>query len=77
MVDSCLGASVDLVHVVRGGGDYTTPVVMLSMADVAAERRSRARQVQSPLVVPNYFPMAATLVRERFHRDGWVYEEKL
>jgi hypothetical protein len=24
-----------------------------------------------------YSPMAPTLVREPFHRDGWVYEEKL
>ena len=24
-----------------------------------------------------YLPMAPTLVREPFHRDGWVYEEKV
>jgi hypothetical protein len=28
-------------------------------------------------VVTEYTPMAATLVREPFHRDGWVYEEKV
>jgi ATP-dependent DNA ligase len=26
-------------------------------------------------VIPQYTPMASTLVREVFHRDGWVYEE--
>src|SRR5215831_20763192 len=26
---------------------------------------------------PEYTPMAPTLVRERFHRDGWIYEEKV
>jgi hypothetical protein len=25
----------------------------------------------------DYTPMAPTLVREPFHRDGWVYEEKV
>ena len=24
-----------------------------------------------------YTPMAPTLVRDPFHRDGWVYEEKV
>jgi hypothetical protein len=28
-------------------------------------------------VLPEYTPMAATQVREPFHRDGWVYEEKV
>jgi bifunctional non-homologous end joining protein LigD len=28
-------------------------------------------------VVQNYTPMAPTLAREPFHRDGWVYEEKV
>jgi ATP dependent DNA ligase domain len=28
-------------------------------------------------VVPQYTPMTPTLVREPFHRDGWVYEEKV
>ena len=28
-------------------------------------------------VVPQYTPMAPTLAREPFHRDGWVYEEKV
>ena len=28
-------------------------------------------------VLPRYTPMAPTLVREAFHRDGWVYEEKV
>jgi ATP-dependent DNA ligase len=28
-------------------------------------------------VLPDYTPMAPTLVREPFHRDGWVYEEKV
>ena len=28
-------------------------------------------------MIPQYTPMAATLVREPFHRDGWVYEEKV
>jgi hypothetical protein len=27
-------------------------------------------------VIPQYTPMASTRVREPFHRDGWVYEEK-
>jgi hypothetical protein len=30
-----------------------------------------------PFVVPQYVPTAPTLVREPFHRDGWVYEEKV
>jgi hypothetical protein len=28
-------------------------------------------------VFPEYTPMAPTLVREPFHRDSWVYEEKV
>lgn len=28
-------------------------------------------------MVPQYIPMAPTLVREPFHRPGWVYEEKV
>jgi len=28
-------------------------------------------------VVTHYQPMAPTLVRAPFHRDGWVYEEKV
>jgi bifunctional non-homologous end joining protein LigD len=28
-------------------------------------------------VIPTFEPMAPTLVREPFHRDGWVYEEKV
>ena len=28
-------------------------------------------------MAPQYTPMAPTLVREPFHRDGWVYEEKV
>jgi ATP-dependent DNA ligase len=28
-------------------------------------------------VIPQYTPMAPTLVREPFHRDAWVYEEKV
>jgi bifunctional non-homologous end joining protein LigD len=28
-------------------------------------------------VIRQYTPMAPTLVREPFHRDGWVYEEKV
>jgi bifunctional non-homologous end joining protein LigD len=28
-------------------------------------------------VLSDYTPMAPTLVREPFHRDGWVYEEKV
>ena len=28
-------------------------------------------------VIPQYTPMAPTLVREPFHRDGWAYEEKV
>jgi hypothetical protein len=27
--------------------------------------------------VPTYSPMQPTLVREPFHRPGWVYEEKV
>jgi hypothetical protein len=27
-------------------------------------------------VLTSYTPMAPTQVREPFHRDGWVYEEK-
>jgi bifunctional non-homologous end joining protein LigD len=27
--------------------------------------------------VSQHTPMAPTLVREPFHRDGWVYEEKV
>jgi hypothetical protein len=28
-------------------------------------------------VISQYRPTAPTLVREPFHRDGWVYEEKI
>jgi ATP-dependent DNA ligase len=28
-------------------------------------------------VVSEYTPMASMLAREPFHRDGWVYEEKV
>jgi hypothetical protein len=28
-------------------------------------------------VLPQYTPMIPTLVRSPFHRDGWVYEEKV
>jgi bifunctional non-homologous end joining protein LigD len=28
-------------------------------------------------VIPQYTSMAPTRVREPFHRDGWVYEEKI
>jgi ATP-dependent DNA ligase len=28
-------------------------------------------------VISHYAPTAPTLVREPFHRDGWVYEEKV
>jgi hypothetical protein len=28
-------------------------------------------------VPPKYAPMIPTQVREPFHRDGWVYEEKI
>ena len=28
-------------------------------------------------MVPQYVAMHPTLVREPFHRDGWVYEEKV
>jgi hypothetical protein len=28
-------------------------------------------------MLSDYTPMAPTLVREAFHRDGWVYEEKV
>ena len=27
-------------------------------------------------MTPQYLPIAPTLVREPFHRSGWVYEEK-
>jgi hypothetical protein len=33
--------------------------------------------VQCLFVLSDYTPMAPTLVREPFHRDGWVYEEKV
>jgi bifunctional non-homologous end joining protein LigD len=33
--------------------------------------------VDNGLMVPHYSPMVPTLVREPFHRDGWVYEEKV
>jgi bifunctional non-homologous end joining protein LigD len=29
------------------------------------------------VLILDYIPMAPTLVREPFHRDGWVYEEKV
>jgi hypothetical protein len=28
-------------------------------------------------MLSDYTPMAPTLVREPFHRDGWIYEEKV
>lgn len=36
-----------------------------------------SRQVKSAFVLSQYTPMAPTRVREPFHRDGWVYEEKV
>src|SRR5918994_955151 len=36
-----------------------------------------AGQVQSPVVLCSYTLMSPTLVREPFHRSGWVYEEKV
>jgi hypothetical protein len=30
-----------------------------------------------PATLPRYELMHSTLVREPFHRDGWVYEEKV
>ena len=29
------------------------------------------------MTLPQYSAMAPALVREPFHRDGWVYEEKV
>ena len=29
------------------------------------------------LAIPAFVPLLQTLVREPFHRDGWVYEEKV
>jgi ATP-dependent DNA ligase len=29
------------------------------------------------VVLPLYTPTAPTLVRQPFHRDGWIYEEKV
>jgi ATP-dependent DNA ligase len=28
-------------------------------------------------MLPQYTPMAPTLVRAPFHRSGWIYEEKV
>jgi hypothetical protein len=28
-------------------------------------------------VIPQYVPMQSTQIREPFHRDDWVFEEKL
>ena len=28
-------------------------------------------------MLSNYTPMAPTLVRAPFHREGWIYEEKV
>jgi hypothetical protein len=39
--------------------------------------RGRAPRVEWPFVIPRYTPMAPTLVREPFHRAGWIYEEKV
>ena len=29
------------------------------------------------MTIVHYVPMAPTLVREPFHRPGWIYEEKV
>jgi bifunctional non-homologous end joining protein LigD len=34
-----------------------------------------SRHVDNESMLPRYIPMAPTLVRAPFHRDGWVYEE--
>jgi len=34
-------------------------------------------RLQSSAVIRQYLPMAPTLVREPFHRAGWIYEEKV
>ena len=39
--------------------------------------RGIATAVESDSVLPQYLPMAPTLVREPFHRPGWVFEEKV
>jgi len=43
---------------------------------VLSDHRARDRYNDAP-VLTSYTPMAPTLVREPFHRDGWVYEEKV
>ena len=37
----------------------------------------RCASYNDGLVLSEYTPMAPTLVREPFHRDGWIYEEKV
>lgn len=39
--------------------------------------RSCLTEVPDHPVTLSYLPMAPTLVRAPFHRDGWVYEEKV
>src|SRR5215831_13296988 len=37
----------------------------------------RCASYNDGLVLSEYTPMAPTLVRDAFHREGWVYEEKV
>ncbi len=47
----------------------------LSLAGPTEDRR--CARYNDGLVPPDYTPMAPTLVREPFRRDGWVFEEKV
>jgi ATP-dependent DNA ligase len=42
-----------------------------------AGRRAQSSSDRLCIVLPQYTPMAPTQVREPFHSDGWIYEEKV
>src|SRR5262245_59453632 len=47
------------------------------MSSTRASSVAARDQVEWLIVLPLFTPTAPTLVRNPFHRDGWVYEEKV
>jgi hypothetical protein len=49
----------------------------VSQTEGSVAERGELAHGRMQSVLPQYTPMDPTLVREPFHRDGSVYEEKL
>ena len=52
-------------------------LVIVLFATVSVPKLKNTTYVKCLLVLSDYTPMARTQVREPFHQDGWVYEEKV